>query len=148
MRVTPSAGFAYLPAGESSIEEINNGTETRYTYEAGKWGTAVLGGIGFEFGRDNRQAFIFSVNYLQGLGNNEQTKNINNVPGNKTVPTTLSSSSAAWSIKLGFPINLSKRKTSEQKEVIVIKEVQKQEYKCGQSKSQYKSRCYRSYNDQ
>ncbi len=148
MRLAPAAGIAYIPSAPgSAIESKTAGSQTTYTYNAGNWRTAFLGGIGFEFGRNNRQSFLVSLNYLKGFGNGLDTKNITTVDGNKTTNTSLQSTASAWNLRMGIPISLSKKKAVT-KEQVVEKVYIKEERKCGQYKLQYKPRCYKTYNDQ
>ncbi len=148
MRLAPSAGIAYIPSAPgAAIEAKTAGGQTTYTYNAGNWRTAFLGGIGFEFGRNNRQAFLVSLNYLKGFGDGLDTKYITTVDGNKTTNTSLQSNASAWNLRIGIPISLSKKKTVA-KEQVVEKVYLKEEKKCGQYKLQYKPRCYKSYSNQ
>jgi hypothetical protein len=148
LKLAPAAGIAYIPSAPgSAIEAKTSAAGNSYTYNAGNWRTAFLGGIGFEFGKNNRQHFNLSLNYLKGFGNNLDTKQITTVSGNKTTNTSLSSSSSAWSLKMGVPISLSKKKATVKEQVveeIFIRETRK----CGTDKSQYKPRCYKTYIDQ
>ncbi len=148
MRVAPTAGIAYVPSAPgSAIEAKTAGAQNTYTYNAGNWRTAFLGGIGFEFGRNNRQTFLVSLNYLKGFGNGLDTKNITTVDGNKTNSTSLQSTAAAWNLRMGIPISLSKKKAVTKVQA-VEKVYLKEEKKCGQYRLQYKPRCYKTYSDQ
>lgn len=135
MKILPSLGFSYSPNQSSGIEN----KQGVYNYKGGAWNTALVAGTGFEFGNNRQAKFIVNINYLRGLGNMD-TEMMNSVSNGKTVPTSFSSKASSWSISLGVPFSLSKRK----------KEVQHQYFRtfekrqCGQSqKSPYRSRCGR-----
>jgi hypothetical protein len=148
LKLAPAAGIAYIPSAPgSALEAKTTAAGNAYSYNAGNWRTAFLGGIGFEFGKNNRPYFNLSLNYLKGFGNNLDTKQITTVSGNKTTNTSLSSSSSAWSLRMGVPISLSKKKAAA-KEQVVEKTCTRETRKCGTDKSQYKPRCYKTYIDQ
>lgn len=147
IRLAPSAGLAYIPdAPTSALISKTSGTQTTYTYRAGNWRTAALAGLGFEFGKNNRQIMSLSVNYLTAFGEGLEAKQITTVEGNKTTSTTLDSKASAWNVRLGIPISLTKRKAAQAKvvEKVYIREVKK----CGETKMQYKPRCYKTYLEQ
>lgn len=147
MRIAPSAGLAYIPGGPASaITSKTSGSQTTYAYNAGNWRTAVVGGIGFEFGKNNRDVMSVSLNHLRAFGNALDAKRITTVEGNKTTNTSLQSTASAWSLRLGIPLSITRKKAVKEKivEKIYIREVKK----CGETKMQYKPRCYKTYQDQ
>ena len=117
MRIQPSVGMAYIATdGPDIVAKTQNGQQV-YSYPAGGWNTAVMGGLGFEFGKNKTRMLTVNVNYLKGLGNlDDQT--MTTVSGTKTTTTTLSSSSDAWSLRIGIPFTLgsSSAKTSAAKQ--------------------------------
>lgn len=139
LRIIPSAGFAFIPSQPSEIETKSPGSATTHTYKAGAWNTAFITGAGFEFGSNRQAKYIVSVNYLKGLGNMD-TKTVNSVTNGKSVATSVSSNASAWSISLGVPISLSKKKPQPKYQMERIyhheKIVEKYQYRgrCGQYK--------------
>ena len=133
MKILPSIGFAYSPNQSSGIEN-NQGV---YDYKGGAWNTALVAGTGFEFGNNKRAKFIITINYLKGLGN-MNTEMINSVSNGKTLPTSFSSKASGWSIGLGVPFNLSKKKKDVQPQFFRPFERKR----CGQvEKFQFRGRC-------
>ncbi|MEP6597054.1 MAG: hypothetical protein ABJA71_13970 [Ginsengibacter sp.] len=139
LRIQPSVGVAYISSTLSSgIDIKSRGTQTRYEYSAGNWRTALISGMGFEFGKNALSKFNVSINYVRGIGNLE--KSITTGSGNKVTTSNLKSEASGWSLRMGIPINLSKKKSVKQP--VIEKSYYKQENKCGQYKMQYyRSRC-------
>ncbi len=139
MKILPSVGFAYSPNQSSEIEM----TRGVYNYKAGAWNTAIVAGTGLEFGRNKQSKFIVNINYLHGLGNMD-TKTINSMSNNKPLATMISSKASSWSVSLGVPLSLSKKKPEMHRQF----ERSKYDGKCGQKeKSQSPGRCgqYRKF---
>ena len=134
MRIVPSAGLALRPSGAEKIETETTGAQTTYEYKAG-WNTALIIGTAFEFGSRKQSTFVVSVNYLKGLGNNEET--IQTISNGKTIATSFRSNASSFNVNLGIPINLKKNKSYSQKNT--------QKKEC--QRSNYQSRCsqYRMY---
>lgn len=103
MRIQPSAGIAYNPAGKSNLVHENG---TNYQYNAGNWKAALTAGTAFEFARGRDRLFTVGFQYLKGLGNSPAS--ITTQTGTKATTTYLSSRSSAWNITLGVPFTLSK----------------------------------------
>ncbi|MBA2562334.1 MAG: hypothetical protein H0V14_05360 [Chitinophagaceae bacterium] len=140
VRIQPSLGVAYIPSAPSAeINTKSQGTQTSYEYNAGNWKTALISGVGFEFGKNALSKFNVSINYVKGMGNNLDTKSITTVSGNKSTTTTLESDASSWNLRMGIPINLNKKKPVIKQQI--IEKTYKEEKKCGQYKSQYKPRC-------
>ncbi len=120
VRIQPSVGMGFVPTDQSGIEAKMENGQQLYQYTAGAWNTAVLGGLGFEFGKNKTRLLTLSLNYLKGLGNmDEQT--LTAVSGTKTTTTTMSSKSSAWNLRVGIPFTLGSTKAT--------KSAQKQEVK-------------------
>lgn len=105
MRIQPSIGLAFVPAGEAMEMNTKNGS-TNYTYRAGS-NAAVVAGAAFEFGTKSQTNFIVSVNYLTGLGNNTQTVTSNEML--KPTTTSFSSKTSGFNVSLGIPITFKKK---------------------------------------
>jgi hypothetical protein len=141
VRVQPSVGVAYIPfAPTSQIMSTSQGTQSGYKYNAGNWQTALITGVGLEFGRNTQSKFMLSVNYLKGMSN-LGAKTVTTVSGSKTVTTSFKSDASAWNVRVGIPVTLSKKKTVVKEEPVIEKPYYKQENKCGQYKSMYRSKC-------
>ena len=141
VRIQPSLGVAYIPSTPSSEIEIKSqGAQTRYEYNAGNWKTALISGVGFEFGKNALSKFNVSINYVKGMGDLE--KSITTESGNKLTTTNLESEASSWNLRMGIPITLNKKKPVAVKQPVIEKSY-KEEKKCGQYKSQYKPRCSR-----
>jgi hypothetical protein len=131
MRIQPFAGAAYIPSIEDDLA-VKNGVNT---YKAGNWNTALLAGTGFEFGRGKQRLFTISVQYLKGLGNLDEKTLITETDA-KTTTTRLQSDVSAWSVGLGLPFSLTKKKAATQSRTQQTKE----RSKCGEYK-EYRYRC-------
>jgi hypothetical protein len=111
VRIQPSLGVAYVPFTPSQEVEIKSqGTQTRYEYNAGNWRTALLTGVGFEFGKNELSKFNVSINYVRGIHNLE--KSVRTESGNKITTTDLKSQASGWNLRMGIPISLGKKKIS------------------------------------
>lgn len=133
MRVQPFAGAAYVPGTEEDISTQNGSA----TYKAGNWNTALLAGTGFEFGRGSQRLFTISVQYLKGLGDLDQ-KTLVTESDAKTTLTRLQSDVSAWSVGLGLPFTLAKKKAPQP----ARSQSTKEKSKCGEYK-EYRYRCTR-----
>lgn len=145
VRIQPSVGIAYIPSTPSSeIYTKSQGSQNTYEYNAGNWKTAMIGGMGFEFGNNEVSKFIVSINYLKGMGNLD-AKSITSVSGGKPAITTLRSNASSWNLRMGIPISFNKKKPVEKKQPVVEKTYKeyKEAKKCGQYKTYYKPRCSR-----
>lgn len=107
MRIQPFVGAAYNPSTGENITQAPND----YTYKAGNWNTAFLAGTGFEFGKGARRLFTVNVQYLKGLGNMDEQTMMAETDG-KVTTTRLSSAMNSWSVGLGLPFTLGKKKTT------------------------------------
>jgi len=140
VRIQPSLGAAYIPSTPSSgIDTKSQGTQTRYEYNAGNWKTALISGVGFEFGKNALSKFNVSINYIRGMGNLE--KSITTESGNKLTTTYLESRASGWNLRMGIPISLSKKKSIAKQPV--IEKTYNEERKCSQYKMQCRPRCGR-----
>ena len=126
MQVQPSAGLAYVPGVSNAIEtEMQNGGKT-YKYKAGDFNTALVTGANFIFGKNLDQKFVVNLNYFTGLGN-LGTQSLEIEEAGKTTTTNLRSTVSGWSMGIGLPIQLGKRKAREIK-VIEEKTIYKKQY--------------------
>jgi hypothetical protein len=73
---------------------------------------AVVAGLGFEFGKNDRRKFVLSFNYIKGMGQSTtRTKlSINTALGNYN--GLLGSNGSGFNITFGIPITLWKKKRS------------------------------------
>ncbi len=136
MQVQPSAGLAFVPGVSNAIEtEIQNGAKN-YKYAAGDFRTALVTGANFIFGKNQDQKFVVNLNYFTGLGNSG-TQTLVTEEGGKTTTTNMRSAVAGWSLGVGLPIQLSKRKVQQIKEVekkVIYKKQYERSYKPGCSR--------------
>jgi len=137
IRLLPSIGVGFIPSVKTDVITKMQGGQTTYEYKAGNWNTALMTGVGFEFGRNKQRLFNVSVNYFNGIGNlNKQT--ITSVSGSKTTITHLESDASGWNVKVGIPFTLAQKnpvmKRAEYK-------THRNEGRCGQYRIEYKTRC-------
>jgi hypothetical protein len=111
MRIQPSAGIAYNPAGKANLVQDNG---ANYIYNAGNWKTAATAGMDLEFGRGRDRVLTVGFQYLKGLGNSDAS--ITTQTGTKATTTYLSSRSSAYNITVGVPFTLSKQQKSRHKD--------------------------------
>ena len=119
VRIQPSAGLAFVPAGQPGLSTKVQGAQTMYAYNAGSYRTAVTAGAGFEFGAARRKLFTLSFNYFKSLGENEAT--LTTQAAGKEVITKLNSKVSGWNATIGIPISLSKNKQAVKQKVEVKK---------------------------
>ena len=134
MRLQPQLGMAYIPSVENDFESKVEGTQTTYTYHAGNWNTAVIGGMGFEFSKGKTKLFQVNFQYLKGIGNLGSTT-LTTHDGSKSVETNYSSRASSWSLNLGVPVSFAKKSSSNKTQ----KSCQQQRTHCEQ-KIQYRCR--------
>lgn len=133
VRVMPSAGLALNPFTPSAITSKFEGGNKTYTYNAGNFKTAIVTGMGLEFGSGSKRLFTLNVNYSKALGNSSET--LLTEVGPKTVTTYLSSKVSGWNASVGIPISLGKKP--------VIKQVERQTEKKACQFRQYRPSCRR-----
>lgn len=105
LRLQPSIGVAYLPSVKNNL--ITSGST--YQYNAGNYKTAMVSGMGFEFGKGQQRLFTLSLFYTKGLGKMDQ-ESIANLQNEKMTNTTLTSKSSGWGMMVGVPFSFSKNK--------------------------------------
>jgi hypothetical protein len=132
MRLQPSLGVAYKPGTEKDF--VTNGVQ--YQYNAGNWNTALVTGLGLEFGKGTQRLFTLSTYYTKGLGN-LGTQTLNTAKEGKSTTSYFRSNNSSWGMMLGVPFSLIKKK-----EPVMIKPVTQPP----QQKLYYKNKCgyYRS----
>lgn len=141
LRLQPSAGVAYIPTTAADFETAQTGGTTRYTYNAGNWNTAFVTGMGFELGKGQERKVSISLYYLKALGNQDE-KILTTQSGVKTTVTSLQSRTSGWSMTLGLPFTLAKKKAvvaapkaEPQKQQPQYKKCEYYRSKCGQRSS-------------
>lgn len=125
MRLQPSAGVAYIPSVKEDLATEGNG----YQYNAGNWKTAVVSGLGFEFGRGAQRLLTLGVYYTKGLGN-LGTKTLTTAENGKTSITNFTSKASSWTMTIGVPFSLTKAKKEP-----VVKTVEPEEKQYYRTKS-------------
>jgi hypothetical protein len=134
LRLQPTVGAAYIP----KLDDMQ-AKDASYQYNAGNWNTALVSGLGFEFGKGIQRKFTVSVYYLKGLGNLD-AKTLTTESDGKASVTRFQSSSSSWSAGLGIPFTLAKKKAVLKTPVQYKQQQQKQEYK-KQNCEEVKKRC-------
>ena len=114
VRLQPSVGVGFVPSSKTDIVTKTQGGQTTYEYRAGNLNTALLTGMGFEFGRNKQRLLNVSVNYFTGIGNmNKQT--VSSVSGTKTSFANLESNASGWNMRIGIPFTLAEKKSGKHK---------------------------------
>lgn len=138
LRLQPSVGIGYIPSPKTDIISKTQGGETIYEYRAGNWNTALVTGMGFEFGRNKQRLVNVSVNYFTGIGNMSR-QNIVSTSGNKTSAASLESRASGWNMRVGIPFTLSDKNAPKHKSSSKAKRsgcgerrVIEYKYRCGQ----------------
>ena len=138
VRLQPSVGIGYIPSPKTDIVTKTQGGQTVYEYRAGNWNTALLTGMGFEFGRNKQRLVNVSLNYFTGIGNmSKQT--VTSTSGIKTSSANLESSASGFNMRVGIPFTLYDKKTAKSKAQSKAKKagcterkVIEYKYRCGQ----------------
>jgi len=131
--IQPSAGFTFAPSDKPDLMTKTSGSQTEYIYHGGNNKTALLTGIGFQFARNKTKFFDLSINYFNGLGNNETI--FTSQSGGKTITTVLNSKYSGWNASIGIPISLSKKAYTKHKAE------EKTKYDCKQYKRECRYKC-------
>lgn len=134
VRLQPSIGMGYIPVIKEDLVIKNQNGANLYEYRAGNFSTALLAGMGFEFGKNNTRQFTISVNYFKGIGN-LQTQNISSLNGTKTITTRLQSEVSGWNVRVGVPFTLGCKQTANKQEP---QKDQPQKQGCRQYRAMYK----------
>lgn len=137
LRLQPSIGVAYLPSIENDLQSYGS----RYQYNAGNYKTALVSGMGFEFGKGTQRLFTLSVFYTNRLGNQDE-QTIASIQNDKLANTTLNSNTSSWGMLIGVPFSFSKTRKAIAPVKPTMAPEQKQNYKskCG---GYYRSGCTR-----
>ncbi|HKO80272.1 MAG TPA: hypothetical protein VJU78_07760 [Chitinophagaceae bacterium] len=139
VRIQPSVGMGFIPSVKTDvITKMQNG-QTTYEYRAGNWNTALVTGMGFEFGKNNTRLVTLSVNYFKGIGNLDK-QIVSTVIGTKTLTTQLQSEVSGWNMRIGVPFTLGAKKPAIKQQP--VKKAEQSRPKCGQYKIMY--RCNRT----
>ena len=105
LRLQPSVGVAYIPSVKDNFLTTGSG----YQYNAGNYKTALVTGMGLEFGKGKQRLFTLSLFHTKGLGKLDQ-QSIRNLENEKMSNATLSSKSSGWGMMVGVPFSLAKTK--------------------------------------
>jgi len=133
VRLQPSVGIGFIPSPKTDVISKTTGGQTIYEYRAGNWNTALLTGIGFEFGSNKMRLLNVSVNYFTGIGNmNKQT--VSTVSGSKTNYANLESNASGWNMRVGIPFTLAEKRPHKSERT-------KRPGCCQRIITEYKSRC-------
>ncbi len=135
VRLQPSAGMGLIPSLKTDVITKTQNGQTTYQYRAGNWNTALVTGMGFEFGKNNIRLFTLTVNYFKGIGNLDK-QTISTTIGTKTLTTQLQSGVSGWNMRIGVPFTLGAKRPAI-KQPIEKKAVQPKS-KCGQYKIMYR----------
>jgi hypothetical protein len=107
MRIIPSVGVAFHPDADRDIKSGNGS----YQYNAGAFRTALVSGMGFEFGRGKQRLGTMSVYYSRGLGD-AMSDDLVITDNGKTSVTHFTSSQSSWAVRFGIPFTLAKKAKS------------------------------------
>ncbi len=136
VRLQPSMGIGFIPSPKTDVITKTQGSQTVYEYRAGNWNTALMTGMGFEFGKNKQRLLNVSVNYFTGIGNmNKQT--VSGMSGNKISYATMESNASAWNMRIGIPFTLTEKKAAKSRSVNKAKKAGCDERKI----IEYKYRC-------
>lgn len=137
LRMQPQIGMAFIPSPAATFSSKMTGSQTQYSYMAGNWNTALIGGMGFEFARGNNKFLQVNMQYLKGMGNLDNEMLATNT-GSKSTETHFASRTSAWRLSFGIPFTLSKKQARDNQRIVIVqKQEKKTEVKknCGQQKS-------------
>ena len=135
VRLQPSVGMGFIPFAQTDVVTKIQGGQTNYEYRAGNWNTALMTGMGFEFGKNRTRLFTVNINYFKGIGN-LNTQSISTITGTKTLTTQLQSSVSGWNMRIGMPFTLGAKKPAIKQPT--EKKTQQQKPNCGQYRSMYR----------
>jgi len=135
VRFQPSAGMGFIPAVKTDVLTKTQNGLTTYEYRAGNWNTALMTGMGFEFGKNNTRLFTLSVNYFKGIGNLDK-QIISTTNGTKTLTTELQSKVSGWNMRIGVPFTLGAKKPAIKQQT--EKKALQPKSKCGQYRIMYR----------
>ena len=112
VRLQPSVGVGVIPSPKTDVISKTEGGQTTYEYRAGNWNTALITGMGFEFGRNKHRLVNVSVNYFTGIGNTGK-QTVYAVNGNKTSVANLESNASGWNMRVGIPFTLADKNATK-----------------------------------
>ncbi len=138
LRLAPSFGIGYIPSVKPDVISKTSGGQTTYEYRAGNWNTALMAGMGVEFGRKQQRLFTVSVNYFTGVGNLAEQTIVSSV-GNKNTVTHLESAASGWNLRVGIPFTIGQKKPVKKNFM-----ERRTDRPCYQFRSAYKYRLNRS----
>ncbi len=114
VRLQPQLGMAFIPSVKDDFAGKVQGTQISNTYNAGNWNTALISGMGFEFGKGKAKLFQLNLQYLKGIGNMDNSI-LTTQSGNKNVETIFASRASSWSLSFGIPISFGKKPAEKNK---------------------------------
>jgi hypothetical protein len=135
VRLQPSVGMGFIPFTQTDVVTKIQGGQPTYEYRAGNWNTALITGMGFEFGKNKTRLFTVNVNYFKGIGN-LNTQTISTATGTKTLTTQLQSQVSGWNMRIGMPFTLGTNKSAIKQQT--EKKIQQPKPNCGQYRSMYR----------
>ena len=136
VRLQPSVGVGFIPSPKTDVISKTEGGQTTYEYRAGNWNTALITGMGFEFGKNKQRLVNVSVNYFTGIGNTGK-QTVTATSGTKTSVANLESKASGWNMRVGIPFTLADKNASKNKSQSKAKKTN-----CSQRViSEYKYRC-------
>ena len=135
VRLQPSIGMGFIPGVPTDVMTKTQNGQTTYEYRAGNWNTALVTGMGFEFGKNKTRLFTLSINYFKGIGNLDK-ETISTVSATKTLTTQLQSSVSGWNMRIGMPFTLGAKKTSVKPQT--ENTTQQRKTSCSQYRSMYR----------
>ena len=134
VRLQPQVGMGFIPAVKTDVITKTQNGQTTYEYRAGNWNTALMTGLGFEFGKNNTRLYTLSINYFKGIGNLDK-QTISTTVGTKTLLTQLQSKVSGWNMRIGIPFTLGAKKPAIKQPT---EKTQPSKSKCGQYKIMYR----------
>lgn len=114
VRLQPLIGAAYHLVNDEGrwVESTQNGVLIReeYLQTNRKGNFALIGGLGFEFGKNDKKRFTLSLNYIRGLGQSitRSKLTINTSSGN--YEGLLGSNGTGFTVMVGVPIRIWRKK--------------------------------------
>jgi hypothetical protein len=136
VRLQPSVGVGFIASPTTDIITKTQGGQTTYEYRAGNWNTALLTGMGFEFGKNKQRLLNVSINYFTGIGNMDK-QTVASVSGTKTSFANLESTATGWNMRIGIPFTLAEKNPAKHKNVSRTKRTNC----CDRMRIEYKYRC-------
>jgi len=115
VRIQPLIGLAYQKINEIGPGGATSGLNGAYITEedipTGKSGNfAIVAGLGFEFGRNDKRKFTLSFNYVRGIGLSAYRTKLTIDTPSANYKGLLGSNGTGFNITLGIPLTLWSKK--------------------------------------